>query len=412
MSATGDERDPFQVFDASTGSGVVRDPYPKFAELRRESPMLKGSFNERFGVNLPDMGYTMASEKYIALSYEAVSKVLLDGETFTSSGYANSVGLVFGHSILEMDDPEHHRHRALLQQAFGIREMQRWEERLVGPIVNQCIDAFAKRGRADLVRELAFPFPIKVIAGMLGLPEADLPQFHRWAVELISIAADPMKGFAASQTLKEYFAGILAQRRADPQDDFISLLAGAKVGDDTLDDDAIFAFLRLLLPAGAETTYRSSSNLLFGLLTHPEQLDAVRADRALMRPAMEEGLRWECPLTSIQRSVARDVEVCGVHVPEGAAVSVCLGAANRDDARWDRPDEFDVFREPKQHMAFAYGPHTCLGMHLARMETRVALNALFDRLPNLRLDPEAEDVHITGLGFRAPRALPVVFDPS
>jgi cytochrome P450 len=287
--------------------------------------------------------------------------------------------------------------------------MERWERDLVGPIVHELIDRFIARGRADLISELTFPFPIQVIAGMLGLPEADLPQFHRWAVELISIAVDIPRGFAASEKLRDYFAGILAQRRAEPREDVISVLAQAELDGQRLSDEDVFAFLRLLLPAGAETTYRSSSNLLYGLLRRPEQLEALRCDRSLMRQAIEEGLRWEPPLTGIARLATRDVEVSGVQIPAGSVVSVCLGSANRDATRWENPDEFDLFRAPKPHMAFAYGPHTCLGMHLARMETTVALNAILDRLPNLRLDPEGEDVHITGLTFRAPRSLPVVF---
>jgi cytochrome P450 len=128
-----------------------------------------------------------------------------------------------------------------------------------------------------------------------------------------------------------------------------------------------------------------------------------------MKRAIEEGLRWEAPLTQIARTATKDVTVDGVAVPKGAVIGVCLGAANHDTKRWDVPERFDLFREPKQHMAFAYGPHTCLGMHLARMETRVVIDAVLDRLPNLRLDPDAADVHVTGLTFRAPATLPVVF---
>jgi cytochrome P450 len=137
----------------------------------------------------------------------------------------------------------------------------------------------------------------------------------------------------------------------------------------------------------------------------------VRADRALIKRAIEEGLRWEPPLTGIARLAMRDADVAGVRIPAGAVVGVCVGAANHDEARWERPEAFDIFREPKPHMAFAYGAHTCLGMHLARMETRVLLQAVLDRLPGVRIDPAAENVHITGLGFRAPRALPVLFGP-
>ena len=147
---------------------------------------------------------------------------------------------------------------------------------------------------------------------------------------------------------------------------------------------------------------------MFGLLSNPDQLAALRDDRALMAQAIEEGIRWDPPLTSIGRTCTRDTVVEGVLIPAGSPVQVCMAAANRDPARWDRPDEFDILREPKQHMAFAFGPHMCLGMHLARMETAVAINAVLD-LPGLRLDPAAEDVHVSGLAFRAPAALPVVF---
>jgi cytochrome P450 len=404
------EHDAFAAFDHSTGSGQVRDPYPKFAELRGRCPMHSGKLEKEFGLpEMPDIVASTSGQHWNALSYEAVAQVLLDGETFSSSGYAASMGLVMGHSILEMDEPEHRRYRTLVQAPFTVKAMERWERDLVGPIVHGLIDRFIARGRADLVSELTFPFPIQVIAGMLGLPEADLPQFHRWAVELISIAVDIPRGFAASEKLRDYFAAILAERRTEPREDVISVLAQAELDGQRLSDEDVFAFLRLLLPAGAETTYRSSSNLLYGLLRRPEQLEALRRDRSLMRQAIEEGLRWEPPLTGIARLATRDVEVGGVHIPAGSVVSVCLGSANRDATRWENPDEFDLFRAPKPHMAFAYGPHTCLGMHLARMETTVALNAILDRLPDLRLDPDADDVHITGLGFRAPRSLPVLF---
>jgi cytochrome P450 len=404
-----DERDPFAAFELAAGAGVVRDPYPTFAEMRRECPVHQGPFGERFGLPVPEAMVSKVDAYYTALSYEAVQHVLLDGETFSSSGYAPTVGMLMGHSILEMDEPEHGRYRTLIQQAFGLKVMERWEAAIVAPIVHGLIDRFADRGRAELVRELTLPFPIQVIAAVLGLPEADLPRFHRWAVELISITVDIGRGFEASRKLRDYFAGILAERRTTPRDDLISVLSQAELDGQRLTDEEIFAFLRLLLPAGAETTYRSSSSLLLGLLTHPDQLDAVCADRALIKRAIEEGLRWEPPLTGIARLAMRDAEVAGTRIPRGAVVSVCLGAANHDESRWERPEDFDIFREPKPHLAFAYGAHTCLGMHLARMETRVMLNAVLDRLPALHLDPAAEDVHVTGLAFRAPRALPVLF---
>jgi cytochrome P450 len=347
---------------------------------------------------------------YTVFSYRGVEQVLRDHETFSSAGYAKSMGLVMGHTILEMDEPEHGRYRRLIQQAFTRKEMDRWEHEFVRPTVNAAIDSFIDRGRADLVKELTFSFPNQVIAQAMGLPEEDRPQFYRWGVEITNMASEPERGFAASIALGEYFGRLVAQRRPDPGPDLISLLAQAELDGQRLTDEEIFAFLRLLLPAGSETTYRSSSNLLFGLLSNPDQLDALRGDRSLLPAAIEEGLRWEPPLTGIARTAVVDTEIDGVAVPAGASVGVCLGAANHDPARFDRPHEFDILRGPVNHLSFASGPHMCLGMHLARMETAVMLELLLDRLPNLRLDGDADDVRIMGFTFRAPRSLPVLFD--
>jgi cytochrome P450 len=405
------EHDPFAAFDASMGVGQVTDIHPTFHEMRAECPVHAGPFQPRFGI---DDGIEAAlvpeGTSFAMLSFDTVQQVLKDGATFSSSGYADSMGLVMGHSILEMDEPEHHRYRALIQQAFTRKAMERWEAELVQPIVNGLVDEFADTGRAELVRGLFFPFPVHVIAGMLGLPREGLSEFHAKAVELIRIATDIERGLVASQWLYDYFAAIIAERRAEPREDVISVLVGAELDGQRLTDEEIIAFLRLLLPAGAETTYRSSSNLMFGLLTNPDQLAALRDDRSLMQQAIEEGLRWEPPLTGIGRTAMRDVEVAGVQIPAGASIQVEMGSANRDPARWDDPDAFDIHRPMQNHMAFAHGPHTCLGMHLARMETTVAINTVLDRLPDVRLDPDVEAPEITGLAFRAPTALAVVFD--
>jgi cytochrome P450 len=175
-----------------------------------------------------------------------------------------------------------------------------------------------------------------------------------------------------------------------------------------LSDEEIFSFLRLLLPAGAETTYRASGNFLFGLLTHPDQLDALRADRSLMPQAVEEAIRWETPLLITTRRCTSDTELAGVEIPAGANVIAHLGSANHDETRWDRAEVFDIHREPQPQIAFGAGPHMCLGIHLARLELRVAVNRLLDRLPGLRLDPDGDDPHIHGERFRSPTALPVL----
>jgi cytochrome P450 len=348
---------------------------------------------------------------YTAFGWDAVQQVLKDGETFSSAGYAEVMGEVMGHTILEMDEPEHHLYRGLVQQAFSRKAMENWERDLVRGVVDEHIDAFIDRSPhgADLVRELTFPFPVVVIARLLGLPRGDLPAFHRRAVEVISAGFEFERAKRASDELYEYFCAIIRERRSHPSDDVISVLAQAELEGTHLSDDEICAFLRLLLPAGAETTYRSSSNLLYGLLSNPDQLDALRNDRGLLPQAIEEGLRWEPPLLGIMRTATRDTVVEGMPIAAGSVVAVNIGSANHDERYWDHAEEFDILRPPRQHMAFAWGPHMCLGLHLARMETRVVITQLLDRLPELRFDPAQEPDAITGAIFRAPPSLRVTW---
>jgi cytochrome P450 len=196
-----------------------------------------------------------------------------------------------------------------------------------------------------------------------------------------------------------------------PTDDIIGDLVTAEIDGEKLSDEAIYSFLRLLLPAGLETTYRSSGNLLFLLLTHPEQFAAVQADHTLIGPAIEEGLRFETPLTTVQRFTTEDTVLQGISIQSGSAVDLCVGSANRDEQRWERSEEFDIFRKSLPHISFAAGEHTCLGLHLARMETRVALECLLNRLTDIELVVD-DDPHIFGQPFRSPTALPVTFVPT
>jgi cytochrome P450 len=400
-----EQYDPYEAFGDLAGD--VRDPWPDLAAARRRAPVQKTTIFALEGVEAPpDL-----PDEYTVYSYDLVSQVLRDNHTFSSEVYAAMMGPVMGHTILEMDEPEHRHHRGLVAEAFRQKTLARWESELVSAVVDELIDAFVDRrdGRAELVREFTFPFPVQVIARILGLPRSDYPRFQRWSLELISVGTDWDRGIAASGKLRDYFKEIVDRRRAEPADDLISDLAHAEIDGHTLSDEEIFAFLRLLLPAGVETTYRSSGNLLFGLLTHPDQLAAVRGDRALLPQAIEEGLRWEPPLHGIARVATVDTELGGVAIKAGAVLSVAIGAANRDETRYPEPDRFDIFRDPQQHIAFGFGPHMCLGMHLARMETRVAVDALIERLPDLRLDPDGDDPHIRGQIFRSPTALPVLF---
>jgi cytochrome P450 len=399
--------DPFELKDVV--GGRIRDPYPRLHELRRECPVHTGPIDIGEGA---DIGEPDKPPPVTVLGFDEVVQVLRDNESYSSVVYEDVVGMVMGRTILQMDEPEHRGIRALVAPSFRSKVLERWEEDLVAVVVNELIDSFAESGRTDLVRTLTFNYPVKVIARILGLPRSDYQQFQRWALELTSVAANWDRGIAASEALRDYFAEVMDDRRSHPGDDLISDLVRAEVEGERLTDEEIFSFLRLLLPAGVETTYRVSGSLLFALLNDRSQFDALYADRALYPQAFEEAVRWEPPVTLILRRAVRDTELAGVKIDEGADVALMIGAANRDERKYVDPDRYDMFREMRQHVGFGFGVHVCLGMHLARMESRVAISTLFDRLGPFTLDPEAEPPHIEGMAFRSPLSLPVVFSAA
>ena len=388
-----------------TVAGDVRDPYPDLAVKRRDTPVELAMQVNFDGNESPVLN---------AYSYDAVAQILRDNETFSSGAIRELMEIVMGPFVLVgMDEPEHKRHRALVSVAFRHKSLVRWEPEVIEPILNELIDRFVERGTAELVRELTFRFPVQVIAEILGVPHEDHAKFHDMAIWVVNVAANPERGIAASIALREYLAEVVEAKRAAPGDDVISLLVQEELDGERLSDEEIFSFLRLLLPAGAETTYRATGSFLYGLLTNPEQLDAVRADRSLLTPAVEELIRWESPLLIIARDCLVDTTVGGVDVPAGTMVIPHIGAANHDDSRWEHPERFDLFRPVVPHISFGVGPHMCLGMHLARMEMASAVNVLLDRLPGLRPDPDrwdADDAHIHGERFRSPTSLPVTWD--
>ena len=201
--------------------------------------------------------------------FDEVVQVLRDNETYSSVVYADVMGQVMGRTILEMDEPEHRLTRALVAGSFRSKVLERWEEGLVALVVNELVDSFVERGRSDLVRDVTFNFPVQVIARILGLPRSDYQRFQRWAIEITSVAANWERGVAASSALRDYFAEVMAERRTSPGDDLISDLVRAEIDGERLNDEEIYSFLRLLLPAGVETTYRASGSLLFGAAPRP-----------------------------------------------------------------------------------------------------------------------------------------------
>ena len=262
MSDLFDDLEDFGSFDDAI-SGDVRDPYP---ELARTSPRRAGPATR----HVRAMPAKKAKPMFIVYRHEDVQQMLRDNETFSSSAVIAAFGPVLGEGVmLGMDEPMHGRLRGWSRRRSRRRRLARWEDELVGRVGNELIDKFAANGKADLVKEFTFDYPSQIIAGLLGLPEEDYPQFQRWSISLLSWIMNPERGLAASAALCDYFAPILEARRAEPREDLISALAAAEIDGEKLADEEIFSFLRLLLPAGVETTYRSLGSLLFGAVVEP-----------------------------------------------------------------------------------------------------------------------------------------------
>jgi cytochrome P450 len=401
---TQDIRDAQARFDAGMGAHGDASPYPMLKELRATAPVHPG---------WPEMGIFEnpgdGQQIFTAYTFDAVKAVFTDNRTFSTRCYEAIVRPLQGPTILEMQEPEHQVYRRLHEFAFARSSMRRWEAELVRPLVERTVERLCDAKRADLVEEVFMPIPVRVIAALIGLPESDIGEFHRLAIDLLGFHSDMNTALRASAQLKEYFVGILAERRREPRDDMVTVLAAADIDGVRMSDEQIYGFMRNLLPAGAETTSRSTASLAFGLLTHPEQLAAVVGDRSLLPQAIEEGVRWETPLLNFMRETTCHVDFHGHTIPQGSTVAVNLGSANHDEARWDHPESFDIFRERKPHIGFGHGAHVCLGMHLARLESTMIFNTLFDRLPGLRLDPDAATPYVSGTFFRSPPHLKVVW---
>ena len=374
----------------------VPDPYPAYRRLRREQPVVTLS---------GPLGDTT-----LIARYGDVVAALKDSATFSSRGNARGIGLVMGRTILEMEGKEHLRQRRLVTPMFSPRALRSGLEEVIAAIVDRLIDDFAGDRHADLVAQFTFTFPLRVIAHVMGLPIQDFTQFHHWAIDLLSIADDPERGFVAGQRIVDYLRPILEQRLREPGDDLVSTLVHAEVEGERLTEEEVLSFLRLLLPAGAETTYRLTGSVIHALLSHPDVLEEVRADPAALDAAIEETLRWEAPVQYVSREVTRPVEVAGTALQEGELCMLAIGSANRDEERFDDPDRF-ALRRPNvaDHVAFGFGEHFCLGSALARLEARIAVSQLLARLRNLRALPDSEH-RIVGLAFRSPDKLPVLFD--
>jgi cytochrome P450 len=396
---------PFVLDEAVYGS--IEDIDAVIGPLRARGPVHRGEMITLLGWKANP---AFSSPHYSVFGFPEVMSV--DGDPGTYSVQVNeaTIGLTYGRSISVLDAPAHTGYRRVFQKAFLPNIVAKWGDDLVEPVVNGLIDQFIARGEADLVKDFAFQYPFQIIYKQLALPERDIATFHKLAASLTHTYGDYiLLAQEASRKLGAYFAAMIAERRKKPGSDLVSLLIQAEVEGERLPDEVLISFFRQLVNAAGDTTYRGTGNLFIGLLRNPDQLAQLQADRSLVPSAIEEAVRWEGPVTMHSRSVMRDATLAGVDIPEGAILDVFIWGANHDPRAFPDPTRFDINRKRARHLAFGYGPHLCLGQHLARLEMTRALNAILDRLSNLRLNPAKPPPRITGAYFRTPRDVNVLF---
>ena len=363
------------------------NPYPFYARLRAEAPMHR--------VTLPDGQTAWLITRYddvaAALKDERLAKDKLKALTPGQVAKQPWVPAMFKpleRNMLDLDPPDHTRLRGLVHKAFTpglVEQMRPRIEALCGAL----LDAVQARGRMDLIHDYALPVPTTIIAEMLGVPPADRHNFHRWSRTMLSSTATAwgkLWAIPAAVRFVRYLRNLIRARRAGPRDDLLSALVRAEVAGEKLSEDELLAMAFLLLVAGHETTVNLIGNGTLALLEHPDQLRRLRDDPGIIRPAVEELLRYYSPVeTATERYAREDVTVAGVTIPQGSLVFPVIASANRDDRQFADPDRLDLGREPNRHLAFGQGIHFCLGAPLARLEGQIAISTLLRRLPELRL---------------------------
>jgi cytochrome P450 PksS len=393
-----------------TSPAFKADPYPFYARLRDEAPVCAVTLPNRLTVWLvtryDDVALVLRDVRFAkdaanALSPEAVARLPRPPAIFKP----------LAQHMLNADPPDHTRLRALVQRAFTAGLVEGMRAR-VRAIAEQLLDGIAGRPQVDLIRDYALPIPTTVIAEMLGVPVEDRHRFHRWSRRILLSPASSWgvwKAMPSAWAFLRYIRQLIVARRAAPRDDLVSALVRAEEAGDRLSADELVSMVFLLLVAGHETTVNLIGNGMLALLEHPAELARLRADEALIRPAVEEMLRFGSPVETATRRFAReDVPLAGVTVPHGALVMAVIASANRDGRQFPDPDRLDVGREPNKHLAFGLGPHYCLGAPLARLEGQIAVQALLRRAPELRLAVAPDRLRWrAGMVVRGLEALPV-----
>jgi cytochrome P450 len=381
------------------GAGFTRDPYPVYAALRERGPV--------HWVRTPQPG---AFEGWLVVGYEEARAALADprlSKDARKAGPSSPEEELMGRHVLSTDPPEHTRLRSLVTGAFTMRRVEALRPR-VQQITDELLDEMLPKGGADLVDSFAYPLPLTVICELLGVPDIDRVAFRAMSNEIVT-PTDGDSERAAFRQMAAYLDDLIEDKRCTaPGDDLLSGLIRTRAEDgDRLSRDELRGMAFILLVAGHETTVNLITNGVHALLTHPEQLAALRADMTLLDGAVEEVLRFEGPVeTATYRYAAEPLEIGGRAVAAGDPVMIGLDAANRDTARCPDPDRFDIRRAPQGHLSFGHGIHYCLGAPLARLEARVALRSLLERCPDLAPAGPPGD-WLSGMLMRGLRSLPV-----
>lgn len=355
------------------------DPFPHYDAMRRSQPVFQ---DQEHGV-------------WHVYRYDDVQRVLSEHSTFSSrmaGDNPSETGQLFAASLINTDPPRHRQLRSLVTQAFTPRAVEALGPR-IADITDALLDPAVSLGSMDLIEELAYPLPVIVIAELMGIPPADRDRFKQWSDTIVrpvsgepGDAVDHDQG-TARREMADYFMGMIEERRRRPGNDLISKLLAAQIDGQHLDAVELLGFCALLLVAGNETTTNLIGNAVLSFTENPGTIGRLGAEPALLPHAIEEVLRYRSPVQSMYRVAAADTVLGDRNIPAGSPLVAWLGSANRDPAHFPRPDAFDIERSPNRHLAFGQGVHFCLGAPLARLEARIALQAVISRLPGLALAP-------------------------
>ena len=387
------------------------DPYPTYRQLRERDPVhWSDAWNcwilTRYGDVVATMHDPRLSNSRMPSYVQA-----LPGEVLEEvRPLVKHISLWMGFS----DPPQHTRLRRLVSPAFTRRVTEDLRPR-IQELVDALIDRVEAEGEMDIVHDFAYPLPVTVICGLIGVPAADQDLFKNWSEDVVAFLGTGRARVDSSRRagqslleMNEYFRPLIAERRQSPREDLLSDLCGGE--GDRLSLEELLGMCVSLLIAGHQTTTHLIGNSVLALLRNPEQLEKLRRHPSLIAGALEELLRYDGPVQRNWRLASQDLEISRRHIRKGQLILQMLGAANRDPAEFPipHPDQLEITRQPNWHVAFGYGAHYCLGAPLARLEGQIALNTLIQRLPNLSLrDDDLEWHH--NMAFRSLRSLPVVF---